>query len=140
MTLLTFAPPGVKAQEWVRRDNVAMSPSLTRGYPFVMARGAGSEVWDVDGRRFVDMNATIAVAATGHSHPAVVDAIQRQAEQFIQYAMTDFYTPPTIELAEMLNECAAHDLGHIRQAATLLRDLRHIPAMGEFERYYKAGS
>ena len=103
MAPLIHALPGLKAQEWVQRDSAAMSPSLTRGYPFVMARGKGSEVWDVDGNRFIDMNATIAVTATGHAHPAVVEAIQRQAGQFIQYAMTDFYTPQTIELAEQLN-------------------------------------
>ncbi len=97
----------LKAQKWIARDSAAMSPSLTRGYPFVMARGKGSEVWDVDGHRYIDMNATIAVASTGHSHPAVVEAIQRQAEQFIQYAMTDFYTPQTIELAEKLNSLRA---------------------------------
>jgi 4-aminobutyrate aminotransferase len=94
---------GSKSQEWVARDRAVMSPSLTRAYPFVMARGRGSEVWDVDGRRYIDMNATIAVAATGHSHPAVVEAIRRQADQFLQYAMTDFYTPQTVELAEKLN-------------------------------------
>ena len=107
-TLIHTAPevitrPGLQAQEWVRRDKASLSPSLTRGYPFVMARGRGSEVWDVDGNRYLDMNATIAVTATGHSHPAVVEAIQRQAEQFIQYAMTDFYTPQTIRLAEKLS-------------------------------------
>ena len=99
---VTIAPAS-KAQSWIERDRAVMSPSLTRGYPFVMARGRGSEVWDVDGKRYVDLNATIAVASTGHAHPAVVETIQRQAEQFIQYAMTDFYTPQTIELAEKLN-------------------------------------
>jgi len=93
----------LRTREWVARDRAVMSPSLTRAYPFVMARGRGSEVWDVDGRRYIDMNATIAVASTGHSHPAVVEAIRRQADQFLQYAMTDFYTPQTVELAEKLN-------------------------------------
>ena len=100
---------GLLAQSWIERDRAVMSPSLTRGYPFVMARGRGSEVWDVDGRRYIDMNATIAVAATGHSHPAVVEAIQRQADQFLQYAMTDFYTPQTVELAEKLNHLRPMD-------------------------------
>jgi 4-aminobutyrate aminotransferase len=98
--LMTLPP--LTAPAWIERDRAVMSPSLTRAYPFVMARGRGSEVWDVDGKRYVDMNATIAVAATGHSHPAVVEAIKRQADQFLQYAMTDFYTPQTIELAETL--------------------------------------
>jgi len=94
---------GLLAQSWIERDRAVMSPSLTRGYPFVMARGRGSEVWDVDGRRYIDLNATIAVTSTGHAHPAVVEAIHKQAGQFVQYAMTDFYTPQTIELAERLN-------------------------------------
>ena len=109
MSTLIQTPPdakttlGPKVKEWLLRDQAVMSPSLTRGYPFVMSHGRGSEVWDVDGKRYLDLNATIAVAATGHSHPAVVEAIQRQAEQFIQYAVTDFYTPQTIELAEKLS-------------------------------------
>jgi 4-aminobutyrate aminotransferase len=96
--------PGPIAQEWIRRDKAVMSPSLTRGYPFVIDRGAGSEVWDVDGNRYIDMNATIAVTSTGHCHPAVIEAIQRQTRRVIQYAMTDFYTRGTIMLAEKLNE------------------------------------
>ena len=103
-TALINAQAGVKARGWVERDRAVMSPSLTRGYPLVVDHARGSEVWDVDGRRYIDLNATIAVASTGHAHPAVVEAIQRQAERFIQYAMTDFYTPQTIELAEKLNE------------------------------------
>ncbi|HLF27618.1 MAG TPA: acetyl ornithine aminotransferase family protein [Anaerolineae bacterium] len=95
--------PGLVSQAWIDRDQAVMSPSLTRSYPFVMAQGRGSEVWDVDGKRYIDLNATIAVTSTGHSHPAVVEAIRRQAGRFIQYAMTDFYTPQTIELAEQLN-------------------------------------
>jgi 4-aminobutyrate aminotransferase len=94
---------GVKAHEWTERDRAMMSPSLTRGYPLVVDHAKGSEVWDVDGKRYVDLNAAIAVTSTGHSHPAVVEAIQRQAEKYIHYAMTDFYTPQTIELAEKLN-------------------------------------
>ena len=103
-TAIINAQAGVKARGWVERDRAVMSPSLTRGYPLVVDHARGSEVWDVDGRRYIDLNATIAVASTGHAHPAVVEAIQRQAERFIQYAMTDFYTPQTIELAEKLNE------------------------------------
>jgi 4-aminobutyrate aminotransferase len=103
-TTLINTQPGIKARAWTERDSIVMSPSLTRGYPLVVDHARGSEVWDVDGKRYIDLNATIAVASTGHCHPAVVEAIQRQAGQLVQYAMTDFYTPQTIELAEKLND------------------------------------
>jgi 4-aminobutyrate aminotransferase len=94
--------PSTKSQEWVKRDSAVMSPSFTRTYPFVMDHGKGSEVWDVDGNRYIDMNATIAVASTGHCHPKVVEAIKRQADRYLHYGAVDFYTLPTIELAEKL--------------------------------------
>jgi len=100
---LTGDVPGPKAREYIARDKEAVSPSYTRGYPFVMARGEGSLVWDVDGNRFVDFNAAIAVTATGHAHPRVVQAIQDQAAKFIHMAGTDFYYAVQIELAEKLN-------------------------------------
>lgn len=95
--------PGSKAREWVEKDTAAISPSYTRSYPFVMDHGQGSEVWDVDGNRFIDFNAGIAVTATGHAHPTVVKAIQEQAEKFIHMSGTDFYYPVQIKLAEKLN-------------------------------------
>jgi 4-aminobutyrate aminotransferase len=61
--------PGPKAQALIARDNAVISPSYPRGYPFVMDHGRGTEVWDVDGNRFLDFEAGIAVASTGHSHP-----------------------------------------------------------------------
>lgn len=95
-----------QALEYVRRDSEAISPSYTRSYPFVMARGSGSEVWDVDGNRYIDFTSGIAVTNTGHSHPAVVQAIKDQAELFLHMSGTDFYYPPQIELAERLNGLA----------------------------------
>ena len=95
--------PGPKARAWVEKDAAAISPAYTRSYPFVMDHGQGSEVWDVDGNRFIDFNAGIAVTATGHAHPAVVKAIQEQAEKFIHMAGADFYYPVQIRLAEKLN-------------------------------------
>ena len=95
--------PGPKARAWVEKDAAAISPAYTRSYPFVMDHGQGSEVWDVDGNRFIDFNAGIAVTATGHAHPAVVKAIQEQAEKFIHMAGADFYYPVQIKLAEKLN-------------------------------------
>jgi 4-aminobutyrate aminotransferase len=95
--------PGPRAKEYVRRDEEAVSPSYTRSYPFVMDHGQGSVVWDVDGVQFVDFTAGIAVTATGHSHPDVVQAIKDQADKFVHMSGTDFYYPVQIELAEKLN-------------------------------------
>jgi 4-aminobutyrate aminotransferase len=73
-----------------------------------MDHGKGSEVWDVDGNRFLDFMAGIAVNSTGHAHPRVVKAVQEQAEQFLHIS-SDFYHPKWIELAEKLNEIAPFD-------------------------------
>lgn len=104
--MVDVADVGKRSQDFIKRDNRVISPSYTRDYDFVMAKGRGSEVWDVDGRRFIDFGSGIAVNATGHSHPDVVKAIQEQAEQFIHMAGTDFYYPVQIELAEKLAEIA----------------------------------
>jgi 4-aminobutyrate aminotransferase len=97
--------PGPKAIQLIKQDEKYVSPSYPRGYPFVMDHGSGCEVWDVDGNRFLDLAAGIAVASTGHSHPRVVKAIQDQAEKFIHIS-SDFYHPLWVELAEKLDEIA----------------------------------
>lgn len=97
--------PGPMAKSFIERDQRVISPSYPRGYPFVMDHGRGVEVWDVDGNRFLDFAAGIAVASTGHSHPRVVKAIQDQAEKFIHIS-SDFYHPKWIELAEYLDRIA----------------------------------
>ena len=97
--------PGQKAQALIARDKAVISPSYPRGYPFVMDHGRGTEVWDVDGNRFLDFEAGIAVASTGHSHPQVVKAIQDQTEKFIHIS-SDFYHEKWIALAEKLAEIA----------------------------------
>jgi 4-aminobutyrate aminotransferase len=97
--------PGPKARRLVERDQQVISPSYPRGYPFVMDHGRGVEVWDVDGNRFLDFAAGIAVVSTGHSHPAVVKAIQEQAEKFIHIS-SDFYHAKWIELGERIDQIA----------------------------------
>ncbi len=97
--------PGPKARALVKRDHDVISPSYPRGYPFVMDHGKGTEVWDVDGNRFLDFAAGIAVVSTGHSNPAVVKAIQDQAEKFIHIS-SDFYHEKWVELGEKINEIA----------------------------------
>ena len=100
--------PGPKARALVERDQAVISPSYPRGYPFVMDHGLGSEVWDVDGNRFLDFAAGIAVTSTGHSHPKVVRAIQEQAEKFIHIS-SDFYHQKWVELGEKLNQISPFD-------------------------------
>jgi 4-aminobutyrate aminotransferase len=97
--------PGPKARALIKRDSAVISPSYPRGYPFVMDHGKGSEVWDVDGNRFLDFMAGIAVLSTGHAHPEVVKAVQEQAEKFLHIS-SDFYHDSWIALGERLNEIA----------------------------------
>jgi 4-aminobutyrate aminotransferase len=94
--------PGPKGAELIARDARSMSPSFTRSYPFVMDHGRGCWVTDVDGNRFLDFTAGIAVVTTGHSHPKVVAAIKEQADRFLHMSGTDFYYTSEIELAERL--------------------------------------
>lgn len=97
--------PGPNAKALVKRDQDVISPSYPRGYPFAMDHGKGVEVWDVDGNRFLDFAAGIAVVSTGHSHPQVVKAIQEQAEKFIHIS-SDFYHEVWIRLGEAINRIA----------------------------------
>src|SRR5580700_4879424 len=99
---LTGAVPGPRAQEIIARDQCSVSPSYTRCYPLVVRRGEGAIIEDVDGNRFLDFNAGIAVVATGHCHPRVVEAIQRQAARLIHMSCTDFYYEGMVSLAEKL--------------------------------------
>lgn len=99
---LVTALPGPQAAAIVERDHAVLSPSYTRDYPLVVARGEGAIVEDVDGNRFLDLNAGIAVVATGHAHPRVVEAIQKQAAKFLHMSGTDFYYENMVELAEKL--------------------------------------
>ncbi|MBF2064138.1 MAG: acetyl ornithine aminotransferase family protein [Calothrix sp. C42_A2020_038] len=96
--------PGPRAKALVERDHAVTSPSYTRDYPLVVARGEGCMVEDVDGNVFLDMTAGIAVTSTGHCHPEVVRAIQDQSANLLHMSGTDFYYQPMIELAEMLAE------------------------------------
>jgi 4-aminobutyrate aminotransferase len=99
---LRTALPGPKAAALIARDHAVLSPSYTRGYPLTVARAEGALIEDLDGNRFLDFNAGIAVVAAGHAHPRVVKAIQEQAAKFLHYSGTDFYYENMVELAEKL--------------------------------------
>src|ERR1700735_684816 len=94
--------PGPRAQSIIDRDQAVTSPSYTRCYPLVVARGEGAMIEDGDGNRFLDFNAGIAVASTGHCHPKVVEAIEEQSKRLIHMSGTDFYYENMVQLAEKL--------------------------------------
>jgi 4-aminobutyrate aminotransferase len=98
--------PGPKARQVVELDRQFVSPSYTRDYPLVAKFGHGAIVEDVDGNSFLDFAAGIAVVATGHCHPEVVAAIQKQASELIHLSGTDFYYPNMSELARKLSSIA----------------------------------
>ena len=99
---LVTALPGPKAKVVVEQDAKYMSPSYTRDYPLVAKRGTGAVVEDVDGNTFLDFAAGIAVCSTGHCHPKVVAAIQKQAAELIHMSGTDFYYESMPQLAAKL--------------------------------------
>jgi len=101
---IKISPPGPEAKRILALDHQFVSPSYTRDYPMVAKRGKGMLVEDVDGNTYLDFAAGIAVVSTGHCHPDVVRAIQRQAETLIHMSGTDFYYPLLAELAQKLNE------------------------------------
>jgi 4-aminobutyrate aminotransferase len=103
---LRTALPGPKAKALIEADEQYTSPSYTRVYPLACERGLGAVIEDVDGNRFLDFTAGIAVCSTGHCHPQVVAAIQQQAAKLIHMSGTDFYYAPQGDLARKLAELA----------------------------------
>jgi 4-aminobutyrate aminotransferase len=95
--------PGPNARALLARDRPVSSPSYPRDYPFVIARGRGVEVWDVDGNRFLDFAAGIAVCSTGHAHPQVVQAIKDAADEFLHIS-SDYWHERMTRLAERIEE------------------------------------
>src|SRR5580692_8212062 len=98
--------PGPKAKAIVEADDRLISPSYTRSYPLVAKRGRGCRVEDADGNEFLDFAAGIAVVSTGHCHPEVVAAIQKQAGELIHMSGTDFYYESLVTLSERLSAIA----------------------------------
>ena len=100
--LLRTELPGPRARAAIARDRAVTSTSLARVHPLVPQRASGCVIEDVDGNRFLDFNAGIAVTATGHCHPAVVAAIEEQSRNLIHYCSSDWYVPSYTELCERL--------------------------------------
>ena len=106
--------PGPRARAVIELDERVTSPSLTRVYPLVVARGEGAVIEDVDGNRFLDFNAGIAVNAAGHSHPAVSAAIHQQVDACLHYCSSDFYHPSYAELCVRLADSVVDHMGPSR--------------------------
>jgi len=100
--LLVTELPGPRARQLIARDEAVTSPSLTRVYPLVVRRGRGCVLEDVDGNRFLDFNAGIAVVAAGHAHPAVNAAIHAQVDDVLHYCSSDFYLPAYADVCARL--------------------------------------
>ena len=99
-------PPGPKAREMIARALPHLSPSLIHCYPLMVARASGCMVEDVDGNVYLDAEAGVATASTGHCHPAIAEAIAAQAEVLIHICGTDFHYPGYGEICEKLGELA----------------------------------
>ena len=103
---ITTPPPGPNAKRIIAQDERYASPSYIKEYPLVVARGEGSMIEDVDGNRYLDFMAGIAVASTGHAHPKVVAAIESAAKKFLHICSTDFYYESFAAVCERLAKLA----------------------------------
>ena len=101
--------PGPHAAALIGVDHNHVSPSYTRIYPLVAEKAEGLWIHDPDGNTFLDFTAGIAVCATGHCHPHVVNAIKEQASKLLHMSGTDFYYTSQITLAEKLAHLAPGD-------------------------------
>lgn len=100
---------GPIGQTIIKRDEASLSPSYKREYALVIDHALGSEVWDADGRRYIDFMAGVAVLNVGHRHPVVVEKVREQMNKFWHICLSDFYYPNAVELAEELQEIAPMD-------------------------------
>ncbi len=69
--------------------------------PMAIVKGKGTTVWDIEGKQYLDFVTGLAVSSLGHSHPAVVEAIQKQAEEIL-HTSNLYWIPNQIALAEKL--------------------------------------
>jgi 4-aminobutyrate aminotransferase len=99
---IVVTPPGPRAREWIRKDEAALSPSLTRSSPLVGLRAEGVFVEDVDGNVYLDFGSGIAVTALGHRPPEVISAMKQQLDRLDFINSLDYYTVPQVEYAQML--------------------------------------
>jgi len=99
-------PPGPRAREMIARALPHLSPSLIHCYPLMVRRASGCMVEDVDDNVYLDAEAGVATASTGHCHPAIADAMAAQAEVLIHICGTDFHYPGYGAMCERLGALA----------------------------------
>src|SRR5437763_8411683 len=87
-----------------------LSPLLKQATPVLAARGEGVHLYDEDGRRYLDFTAGIGVVSTGHCHPRVVEAAQRQVANVIHVQYTTIMHRPLLTLTERLGEVLPEEL------------------------------
>lgn len=97
---------GPIGREWIERDFRSTSTSYIREYALVVENAQGAEVWDVDGKRYIDLMAGVAVMNVGHRHPYVVEKVKEAVDKFWHICLTDFFYPQAVEFAEKLQEVA----------------------------------
>ena len=95
--------------QWQKRKDKAFARGEANLAPIYIAKGKNSHLWDVEGNKYIDFAAGIAVTNTGHSHPKVVDAIKHQVEQFSHTCVMVTPYDSAVLLAEQLNELAPGD-------------------------------
>ena len=103
---IVVTPPGPNARNLIARDTRYASTSYIKEYPLAAARGEGAMIEDVDGNRYLDFMAGIAVSCTGYAHPKVVAAAKAQLDKFSHMCATDFYYPVFADLCERLAKLA----------------------------------
>ena len=91
------------------RRGKAVPRGVATAYPIFADRAENAEIWDVEGRRYVDFAGGIAVLNTGHRHPKVIAAVRAQLERFTHTSFQVIAYEPYIALAERLNALAPGD-------------------------------
>ena len=91
------------------RREAAIPRGVGHSHPIFIARGENAEIWDVEGRRFIDFAGGIAVLNTGHRHPAVIQAVKDQLDRYTHTCFQVLAYEPYVELAERINAKAPGD-------------------------------
>jgi 4-aminobutyrate aminotransferase/(S)-3-amino-2-methylpropionate transaminase len=92
--------------ELLERRSNAFSRGMSPGQPVFASKAKNSELWDVEGRRYIDFGGGIAVLNTGHRHPKVMKRVYDQLERYTHTCLMVTPYEPAVQLAEKLNEIA----------------------------------
>ncbi len=93
-------------QTMLQRRSNAVPRGVATAMPFFAAKAENAEMWDIEGRRYIDFAGGIAVLNTGHRHPKVMAAVEKQMQKFTHTAFQVVAYEPYVELAERLNKLA----------------------------------